>query len=82
MFRFVWLARSLFQLLIPAGKQSHTLICGANSTEELVAKGQNENCRAFAIKDHKSVTVSSGVSLVLTYHQVELSSKERDSGIR
>ncbi|KAK0191246.1 WD40 repeat-like protein [Armillaria mellea] len=33
--------------------QSHTLVCGANSTEELVAKGQNENCRAFAIKDHK-----------------------------
>ncbi|KAK0498490.1 hypothetical protein EDD18DRAFT_1379296 [Armillaria luteobubalina] len=40
--------------------QSHTLVCGANSTEELVAKGQNENCRAFAIKDHKSVNVSSG----------------------
>ncbi|KAF9045909.1 WD40 repeat-like protein [Hymenopellis radicata] len=36
-----------------ADVQGKNLVCGINSTEELVARGENENCRVFEVNDNK-----------------------------
>jgi hypothetical protein len=33
--------------------QTKALVCGVNSAAEKLEKGENENCRAFAVKDDK-----------------------------
>jgi hypothetical protein len=35
--------------------QSKTIICGVNSTEEKLSKGENENCRAFTVTEDRYV---------------------------
>ncbi len=34
------------------------VICGVNSVQEKMEKGQNENCRVFSIADDKCVPVA------------------------
>jgi hypothetical protein len=34
-------------------EQGSTLVCGVNSTEDLIKQGQNENCRVFSLKDNQ-----------------------------
>ncbi|KAF8916839.1 WD40-repeat-containing domain protein [Mucidula mucida] len=36
-----------------AANESKNLVCGINSTEELVARGENDNCRVFDLNDNK-----------------------------
>lgn len=33
--------------------QDSRIVCGINSTEVELKKGQNQNCRAFSIKDNE-----------------------------
>ncbi|KAF9469044.1 WD40-repeat-containing domain protein [Collybia nuda] len=41
-----------------AHTKTNTLVCGINSTEERLLKGENENCRIFSVKEHKLGFVS------------------------
>ncbi len=34
-------------------------MCGINSPQELLEKGENDNCRVFSVKDQKWVTDTS-----------------------
>lgn len=33
--------------------QGNTVVCGINSAEEQLLKGENENCRVFSVQENK-----------------------------
>lgn len=39
--------------LVQTCPQGKTIVCGVNSAEELLARGENENCRVFEVADGK-----------------------------
>ncbi|KAF4602259.1 hypothetical protein EYR40_005464 [Pleurotus pulmonarius] len=46
-----------------AETESQTIVCGINSPQELLEKGENDNCRVFSIKDQKFTALATAGTL-------------------
>ncbi|KAJ8495903.1 hypothetical protein ONZ45_g12666 [Pleurotus djamor] len=46
-----------------ADPESRTIVCGINSPQEELEKGENENCRSFEVKNSKMTSVATAATL-------------------
>ncbi|KAF4600856.1 hypothetical protein EYR38_005501 [Pleurotus pulmonarius] len=46
-----------------AETESQTIVCGINSPQELLEKGENDNCRVFSVKDQKFTALATAGTL-------------------